>query len=79
MDAEEVVGTCPVCGKDVLKKHSKAGKVFFGCSGYPTCKFASWDIPAPHLCPKCNSTMIVKKSKGKTLYVCTSCKYEEQK
>lgn len=75
----EVVGTCPICGKDVLKKHSKAGKVFYGCTGYPKCKFASWDIPAPHLCPKCKSTMIVKKSKGVTKYVCTSCKYEEEK
>ncbi|HCJ01389.1 MAG TPA: type I DNA topoisomerase, partial [Clostridiales bacterium] len=78
MDSE-VVGTCPLCGKDVLKKHSKAGKVFYGCSDYPKCKFASWDIPAPHLCPNCKSTMIVKKSKGKEKYVCTSCKYEEEK
>ena len=76
---DEVVGTCPICGKNVMKKHSKGGKLFYGCSGFPTCKFASWDIPAPHLCPKCKSTMIVKKSKGKTLYVCTSCKYEEEK
>ena len=75
----EVVGTCPLCGKPVTKKHSKAGKIFYGCTGYPTCKFASWDIPAPHLCPQCNATMIVKKSKGKTRYVCTSCKYEEEK
>lgn len=78
MDSE-AVGTCPICGKDVLKKHSKAGKIFYGCSGYPSCKFASWDIPAPYLCPKCKSTMIVKKSRGKTRYVCTSCKYEEEK
>ncbi|MBQ7712653.1 MAG: type I DNA topoisomerase [Clostridia bacterium] len=74
----KVVGTCPICGKDVTEKHSKAGKVFYGCTGYPSCKFASWDIPAPHLCPKCKGTMIVKKGKGKTRYVCTSCKYEEE-
>ena len=75
----EKAGTCPICGKDILKKHSKAGKVFYGCSGYPACKFASWDLPAPHLCPQCKNTMIIKKSRGKTKYVCTSCKYEEEK
>jgi len=76
---EETVATCPVCGKPVVKKHSKAGKLFYGCSDYPKCKFASWDIPAPHLCPECHSTMIVKKSKGGTKYVCTSCKHTEDK
>ena len=76
---DEVVATCPVCGKDVLKKRSKAGKTFYGCSDYPRCKFASWDIPAPHLCPECHSTMIVKKGKSGTKYVCTSCKHTEDK
>ncbi|MCR4725785.1 MAG: type I DNA topoisomerase [Clostridia bacterium] len=75
----EKVATCPICGKDVLKKRSKAGKTFYGCSDYPTCKFASWDIPAPYLCPECKSTMIVKRSKGATKYVCTNCKHVEEK
>ena len=76
---DEVVGTCPICGKNVLKKRSKAGKTFYGCSDYPKCKFASWDIPAPHLCPECHSTMIVKKGRSGIKYVCTSCKHTEDK
>lgn len=76
---EEVVGKCPVCGSNIVKKHSKSGKVFYGCSGYPNCKFASWDIPAPILCPECNSNMKVVNSKGVTKYVCTKCKHTVNK
>jgi DNA topoisomerase-1 len=76
---DEVVGKCPLCGSDVVKKHSKTGKVFYGCSGFPKCRFASWDIPAPKLCPECGSTMKVIDSKGITRYVCTKCKHSEEK
>ncbi len=76
---DEVVGKCPLCGSDVVKKHSKTGKVFYGCSGYPKCTFAAWDIPAPKLCPECNSTMKIANSKGITKYVCTKCKHSEEK
>lgn len=74
------VGKCPKCGKDVLKRMSKKGKVFYGCTGYPDCDFISWDIPAPYFCPDCKSTMKVVESKkdGKT-YVCTNkeCSHKE--
>jgi DNA topoisomerase-1 len=43
--APEVVAKCPICGKDVVKRLSKRGKEFYGCVGYPTCQFASWDVP----------------------------------
>lgn len=67
------VAKCPKCGKDVMKRISKKGKTFYGCTGYPDCDFISWDIPAPYFCPDCNSTMKVVDSKkdGKT-YVCTN-------
>ncbi|MDR3217178.1 MAG: type I DNA topoisomerase [Clostridiaceae bacterium] len=68
----ESVGKCPLCGSDVVKKRSKAGKNFYGCSNYPTCNFISWDIPAPTLCPECNSPMRVSTSKGEAVYLCTS-------
>ena len=36
----EVVGQCPDCGKDLLKRHGRYGE-FVGCSGFPKCKFTS--------------------------------------
>lgn len=36
--------TCPVCGKGLSARRTKRGKTFFGCTGYPKCKFALWDL-----------------------------------
>lgn len=44
--APKVVGKCPECGKDVVVKRSKAGKIYYGCSGFPECKYFSWTNPA---------------------------------
>lgn len=70
----EVVSKCPICTGDVIKRHTKAGKIFYGCSNYPSCKFMSWDLPAPILCADCNSTMKIVKTGSNTQYVCTNRK-----
>ena len=74
---QKVVGTCPKCGRNVLEKTSKAGKTFYGCEGYPRCDFASWDIPAPHFCPECNSTMKQVRLRNTLKYKCTKCNFSE--
>ena len=42
----KVVGKCPECGKDVVVKRSKNGKIYYGCTGFPECKYYSWTNPA---------------------------------
>ena len=68
----EKVAVCPKCGGDVIKRHSKTGKLFYGCNNYPKCDFISWDLPAPILCEKCGSIMKMVKRKTKTEYICTN-------
>jgi DNA topoisomerase I len=37
---------CPACKKaNLTQKRTRRGKEFWGCGGYPDCKFASWDKP----------------------------------
>jgi DNA topoisomerase-1 len=36
---------CPECGGDVIIKKTKKGKIFYGCSNYPKCTWASWQKP----------------------------------
>lgn len=74
----EVVGKCPKCGKDVVKRISKRGTPFYGCVGYPDCDFMSWDIPTGDLCPKCGSHLVYKESKNGKSVVCSSktCDYK---
>jgi DNA topoisomerase-1 len=64
-DAEK----CPECGKPLQERFSRFGK-FFGCSGYPECKYikkrsangdgapAEPPKPTEHLCPECKKQMI---------------------
>lgn len=40
--AEKIDMQCPKCGGDIIIKKSRRGKVFYGCSNYPTCTFAAW-------------------------------------
>lgn len=63
---------CPHCDGKIIERKTKRGKVFYGCSNFPKCKFASWDLPISERCPKCNGTLVEKKDKIK----CMDCDYE---
>lgn len=43
---EKVEATCPESGDPVVVRRTKRGRPFFGCSGYPKCKWMSWKNPA---------------------------------
>lgn len=36
---------CPDDGGDVVMRRTKRGRIFWGCSNWPKCKFASWTKP----------------------------------
>lgn len=55
---DEVKQPCPKCGAKLLKKKSKKGKTFYGCSNYPQCDFASPGIPTGETCPECGGYII---------------------
>ncbi|MGN1259387.1 MAG: type I DNA topoisomerase [Christensenellales bacterium] len=71
----DVVGTCPKCGGELLRKKSKHGKVFYGCNNFPKCDFASWDLPYKDKCPKCSALMVVKQFGNYNHVKCTKCDY----
>ena len=59
MPENEVKQPCPKCGAKLLKKVSKKGKKFFGCSNYPNCDFASPGAPTGEKCPECGGYIIL--------------------
>ena len=67
------VCTCIKCGKPIVERTTRKGKVFFGCSNFPKCKEAYWDKPIGEKCPECNSMLVEKDGKIK----CSSCDYEK--
>lgn len=72
---EKLEGKCPDCGKPMRRMRSKTGKIYYGCTGYPDCKFLSWDIPTGDKCPKCGKFLIRRGNKIK----CSekTCDYSE--
>lgn len=68
----EVVCKCPECGKDVVVKYTKRGKLFYGCTGYPKCTFASWEKPTDLRCPKCKSYLTVREYKTEKVFKCSN-------
>lgn len=69
---------CPECGRDLLEKKSRKGRIFYGCSGYPKCSVSFWDEPVDKKCPECGSLLLVRKGRSKKLK-CSNpeCKYTE--
>lgn len=59
---------CPKCDGDVIVKHTKSKRIFYGCSNYPNCDFVSWNEPTNEKCPQCGEILYKKKGKKPTLY-----------
>lgn len=60
---EKIGVPCPKCGKEVVIKKTKKGRVYYGCEANPECDFMSWQKPSTEKCPKCGSYMLEKGSK----------------
>jgi DNA topoisomerase-1 len=60
---EKIGVACPKCGKDVILKKTKKGRIFYGCEGYPECDFVSWQKPSTKKCPDCGGYMVIKGQK----------------
>ena len=67
---EEVGVECPECKGDIIKRKSKKGRVFFGCSNYPDCNFMTWNKPVKEKCPDCNGLMVEKTTKKEKVKMC---------
>jgi DNA topoisomerase-1 len=59
--------TCPQkgCTGDIVERTSKRGKIFYGCSRFPDCTFATWDKPVDRECPVCGAKFLVEKTTKK--------------
>ena len=72
MPEDEVKEPCPKCGAKLLKRKSKKGKTFYGCSNYPECDFAAPGIPTGEVCEECGGFML-KGTRGKTYCINSDC------
>jgi DNA topoisomerase I len=61
---------CPEkgCPGEIVRKKTKKGRIFYGCSNYPKCSFMTWNKPVDKKCPKCNSILVLDKNKKSGFY-----------
>ncbi len=71
-------GVCPECGKPTKRLKTRTGKTYYGCSGYPVCKFMSWDVPTGEKCPKCGAAL-VRSPRGVVKCSGKECNYRAPK
>lgn len=60
---EKIGVPCPKCGKEVVRKKTKKGRLYYGCEANPECDFMSWQKPSTQKCPNCGSYMVEKGNK----------------
>ncbi|MBR1635094.1 MAG: type I DNA topoisomerase [Lachnospiraceae bacterium] len=60
---EKIGVSCPKCGKEIVARKTKKGRVFYGCEDYPDCDFMSWPRPVAKKCPRCGGYMVQKGKK----------------
>ena len=69
---------CPQesCSGGLVGRKTRIGKMFWGCTNYPSCSYAVWDKPVAVKCEGCSFPIMTLKSTKRdgNRYVCPSCK-----
>ncbi len=77
---EKIGVKCPSCDDgEIIVRKSKKGRVFYGCSNFPNCRFASWNKPIEEKCASCGSHMVEAETKSGTITLCSNKNCEKSK
>lgn len=64
---------CPKCHKGhLVRRRSRRGRYFYGCSEYPKCDMALWNEPVNQFCPECGHIMVKKVGRDKVEHIVCS-------
>lgn len=70
---------CPKagCTGHLVERSSRRGKVFYGCSNYPDCDFATWDRPLNQACPSCEGPYLAEHAnrRQEVTVRCLKCRH----
>lgn len=64
------------CKGEIVVRKSKRGKIFYGCSEYPTCDAVFWDKPVTEACPQCQAPFLLTKYNAKKEETVKYCQAE---
>ncbi len=69
------------CAGEMVERRSKRGRVFYGCSAYPACKFVVWQRPVAEPCPKCGAPFLTERmGRGRSVRTCVreGCNFRQE-
>jgi DNA topoisomerase I len=69
----------PGCSGALTERRSRRGRVFYGCSAYPDCRFAVWNRPVAEPCPRCQAPFVTERmARGRLVRACArdGCDYK---
>ena len=74
---------CPEsgCPGEMVARRSKRGRIFYGCSAYPACKFVAWERPVAEPCPKCGAPFVTERTaRGRSVRTCVreGCDFRQE-
>ena len=64
---DEIGVECALCKQEnrpdgkLVRRRTRNGRFFFGCSNYPECTFTSWQQPVAEVCPHNGRNMALRK------------------
>lgn len=64
---DEIGVECAICKREgrengqLVRRRTRRGRTFYGCSNYPDCTFTSWQLPVADTCPHCGNHLAIKK------------------
>ena len=71
----------PGCPGELAQRRSRRGKIFYGCSAYPNCKFVVWQRPVAEACPKCGAAFVTERAaRGRLVRSCVreGCDFRQE-
>jgi DNA topoisomerase-1 len=75
---EKIDVNCPDCADgELVKRRTKKGRIFYGCSNYPECEFTSWKMPVSVPCPNCGGLLVVSNKRELNCLKCSKSFLQE--
>lgn len=82
---DEIGLECSLCKNEgretgqLIRRRTRKGRYFYGCSNYPECTYTSWQRPVAELCPYCGKNLTIRKEGAEPACSNKECPGSEKK
>jgi len=76
---DEIGAECAICkregreGGQLVRRRTRKGRFFYGCSNYPECTYTTWQEPVAQLCSDCGEHLVIRKKGSEPVCVNKEC------